>query len=144
MCFHLLLLHLCSVSKQHTRNTHAGQSSSQWVEVPRSRVETVYEFICKPVHLRDGIGQFAHMPHFLKVMDSCKAAYTNYQVRTQCVTFTFIQRTRKKKLCVYGNSRTRSLLLFPVIRSFPLTAVIYTYPLHVHSCVCLCLMKIAR
>jgi len=40
----------------------------------------VYEFICKLVHLRDGIGQFAHMPHFLKVMDSCKAAYTNYQV----------------------------------------------------------------
>ena len=30
---------------------------------------------------KDGIGHFAHLPQYLKIMDACKAAYTNYQVR---------------------------------------------------------------
>lgn len=36
----------------------------------------IYKFFC-----RDGLGQFASLPHFLKIYDACKAAYGNYKVR---------------------------------------------------------------
>ena len=43
-------------------------------------VDTTINFTC--IYIRDGIGHFASIPHFVKIMDACKAAYTNYQVRT--------------------------------------------------------------
>lgn len=29
---------------------------------------------------RDGLGQFAHLPHYMKIYDASKAAYSNYKV----------------------------------------------------------------
>lgn len=37
-------------------------------------------------HCRDGLGQFAHLPHYMKIYDAIKAAYGNYQVQACRVT----------------------------------------------------------
>ncbi len=34
-----------------------------------------------PLVPKDGLGQFANIPHYQRILDSCKAAFTNYQVR---------------------------------------------------------------
>ena len=51
-----------------TKVSQALRVSSQWCEI-------FYFNDC-----RDGLGQFAHLPHYMKIYDASKAAYSNYQV----------------------------------------------------------------
>ena len=47
----------------------------------KPKVQIIENLQKPPLIPRDGIGQFASLHHYLKILDACRSAYTNYQVR---------------------------------------------------------------
>ena len=47
----------------------------------KPKVQLIENLQKPPLVPRDGLGQFASSQQFLRIMDSCRSAYTNYQVR---------------------------------------------------------------
>ena len=58
----------------------AGREASPVRSSPKPKVLIIENLQKPPLVPRDGIGQFASLHHYLKIMDACRSAYTNYQV----------------------------------------------------------------
>jgi hypothetical protein len=64
----------------------AGRESSPIRASPAKPKVQIIENLQKPSLVpRDGIGQFASLHPYLKIMDACRSAYTNYQVSLAAV-----------------------------------------------------------
>ena len=54
--------------------------------VAKPKVQLIENLQKPPLVPRDGVGQFASLHHYLKIMDACRSAFTNYQVSLDCMS----------------------------------------------------------
>lgn len=58
----------------------AGREGSPATSPAKPKVQLIENLQKPPLIPRDGIGQFASLHHYLKILDACRSAYTNYLV----------------------------------------------------------------